>query len=147
MVKECGYQYDASYNSFAKNARYGHLSLIEETRRGIAYQLSEGFFELPISNLSLAGKIMPWGGGGYFRFIPNKIFLRGIYQILKQSGVYHFYMHPWEIDPDQPKMKKAHGINAWKHYINLDKTFQRLNRLLNHLGHCSFPTCVEYLGN
>jgi len=49
--------------------------------------------------------VFPWGGGGYFRLIPFPLFKIGIKFILAQESAYLFYFHPWEIDPDQPRVK------------------------------------------
>lgn len=53
-IEDCGYLYDSSYNSFAANPRYGRISVNGGQRQGIALKLSDGFYELPISNLTLS---------------------------------------------------------------------------------------------
>jgi len=112
---------------------------------------AEGFYELPISNLELKTQnsklkiIFPWGGGGYFRLIPFPLFKRGVKSILKKNGAYIFYMHPWEIDPNQPKVAAANRSYRFRHYVNLDKTFSRLERIVHGFDSCRFITCSEYL--
>jgi polysaccharide deacetylase family protein (PEP-CTERM system associated) len=144
-VHECGYRYDASYNSFEMHGRYGRISSNGYKRRGIALQLRDDFFELPVSNLKLAGQVIPWSGGGYFRLLPPVLFNAGIRYALKNENTYHLYLHPWEVDPGQPKQKEAKGFKAWRHYLNLHKTYPRLKRLIATFNTCQFLTCRQYL--
>ena len=53
LIEDCGYFYDSSYNSFALHGRYGKISLNGHIKKGIAHQISDNFFELPISNLTM----------------------------------------------------------------------------------------------
>ncbi|MCJ8502119.1 DUF3473 domain-containing protein [Desulfatitalea alkaliphila] len=144
MIHQCGYRYDASYNSFAMNHRYGRISN-NHKQTGMALQLGEQFHELPISNLQLAGKTIPWGGGGYFRLLPPPLFNAGVRHILQKTGVYHFYIHPWELDPDQPKVQTKPTLNTWRHYLNLHQTQTRLHHLITRFKHCRFQTCTQYI--
>jgi polysaccharide deacetylase family protein (PEP-CTERM system associated) len=121
------------------------------------------FYELPISNLSftthkskynlqssifnLQSLILPWGGGGYFRLIPFAFFKRGIRSILEKEKAYLFYMHPWEIDPEQPKVKKAPFFFRLRHYVNLDRSLSKLNALVESFKSASFVSCREYLAS
>jgi polysaccharide deacetylase family protein (PEP-CTERM system associated) len=174
LVEECGYRYDSSYNSFGLQGRYGKLNLPCSGSNQIAIAINPidptdptDFYELPISNLSPKDAIsyqlsaissrrndkkkpsdrfvLPWGGGGYFRLIPFLLFKKGVQLILKMNGAYLFYMHPWEIDPDQPKVSAANRSYRFRHYVNLDKTFSRLERILNCFNSCRFITCSDYL--
>ena len=145
QIRQCGYRYDASYNCFERHHRYGHITQKGFPRNGLAIRLDPNFHELPISNLTLAGQTIPWGGGGYFRFLPSLVFNTGVRHILRQSGAYHFYMHPWEVDPDQPRVQCANGFNTWRHYLNLRKTHSRLQRMIARFQHCRFLTCSQYL--
>ena len=106
ILKELGYMYDSSYNSFELNCRHGSLSLDKfSIRNGIAFQDDDGFNELPISNIKIFGMVLPWGGGGYFRLYPTRLFEYGVSHLLKNDDAYLFYIHPWEIDSHQPRVK------------------------------------------
>ena len=122
--------------------------------------LSERFYELPISNLSFflfsnLGNLgtlahfrhfcLPWGGGGYFRLIPSWIFRKGVRRILSEQGGYLFYMHPWEIDPEQPRVKEAPRSFRFRHYVNLSGTEKKFINMLSDFSDCRFLTCHEYL--
>lgn len=147
LVRAAGYRYDSSYNNFSKHGRYGTISIKEKARKGAAILIHEGFAELPISNLAFGKIILPWGGGGYFRFLPLFIFKLGVLSSLSKTDAYVFYMHPWEIDPDQPKIKAIRGISAWRHYLNLHKTKERLRNLLMSFNHGKYVTCRQYLND
>src|SRR5690606_11617210 len=68
-----GFRYDSSYNSFAFNKRYGKANGFLELTSNSYMQAKNDIMELPISNLSLGGQTIPWGGGGYFRLYPLPI--------------------------------------------------------------------------
>jgi len=147
VIEECGYLYDSSFNSFAMHGRYGKILLNSYTKKGLSYQVSNNFYELPISNLTLGKKgfVLPWGGGAYFRIIPFQIFKLGVENILKKENAYLFYMHPWEIDPDQPRVCKASSSCKFRHYINLKKTFLKLTRFFEYFAQSRFVGCRQYL--
>jgi polysaccharide deacetylase family protein (PEP-CTERM system associated) len=145
IIGESGYLYDSSYNSFAMHGRYGKVDLTKNGKEGIAIRVSHEFFEVPISNLKFSGRVLPWGGGGYFRLIPFLMFRMGVKQILTNDNAYLFYMHPWEIDPGQPRMMEASRFYRFRHYVNLDKTYSRLRKLASAFRHCEFGTCHQYI--
>jgi polysaccharide deacetylase family protein (PEP-CTERM system associated) len=144
-ILDCDYIYDSSYNSFGMHGRYGQISLNGTVKKGIANKISDNFYELPISNLMINRRVIPWGGGGYFRLIPYLPFKYGVKSILKKENAYLFFMHPWEIDPEQPKVKDAFNTYKFRHYVNLRKTRDKLFDLINDLSHCRFITCSQYL--
>jgi polysaccharide deacetylase family protein (PEP-CTERM system associated) len=146
LIQECDYRYDSSFNSFDMHARYGHVSLPENGSNGIAARISDTFYELPISNMKLGGMILPWGGGAYFRLTPFRLFRWGVQSILRKQEAYLFYMHPWEIDPEQPKVKDASPFARFKHYTNQDKNYAKLTRFLAAFKEYPFITCSHYLG-
>jgi len=147
IIEECGYLYDSSYNSFAMHGRYGKISLNEQNRVGIVYKISSDFYEFPISNLKskIQNLELPWGGGGYFRLIPFPIFHWGVQLILKKEKTYLCYLHPWELDPGQPRLKEASMFYRFRHYINLDKTASKLSSFIEAFKQYHFTTCHQYL--
>ena len=145
VIAEAGYLYDSSYNSFSLHSRYGKISTSGNKKKGIANLISKDFYELPISNLTLGKKTFPFGGGAYFRLLPPALFRFGVRRILEQQGAYLFYVHPWELDSGQPRVKEASANSKFRHYSNLGKTHQRLERLLKRFSGCRFITCANYL--
>jgi hypothetical protein len=107
--------------------------------------MTDTLYELPISNLNLLGRILPLGGGAYFRLIPFELFRRGVKRILKRNNAYLFYIHPWEIDPEQPRVSKASWNHKLKHYSMLSKTYGCLERMIRIFKYCQFTTCSRYL--
>jgi hypothetical protein len=103
--------------------------------------------ELPISNLQAWRCTIPWGGGGYLRFWPSKLFHWGVEQILKSDGRYLLYCHPWEIDPGQPRTNQTGWFNRFRHYMNLAKTKKRLGDFLTRFNEHPFVSCENYLRN
>src|SRR5206468_6995312 len=77
------------------------------------------------------GMNWPISGGGYFRLLPYAMFrhgLRRLNRVEAQAAI--FFIHPWEVDPDQPLVPGTH-LNVWRHRLNLHRTLPRLERLLN----------------
>jgi len=87
--------------------------------------------EIPISTVAIVNKNWPCGGGGWFRLYPYWLFKRAFEKINtfdKQSGI--FYIHPWEFDPDQPRLSGLDRKTTFRHYQNLGKTESRMHQLL-----------------
>jgi polysaccharide deacetylase family protein (PEP-CTERM system associated) len=147
IIEDVGFSYDASYNSFDKHGRYGKLAMKDFQKAGIAYKISDDFFEIPVSNLSFQSYIIPLSGGGYFRLLPLCLFKTGVQRILKRGDAYHFYIHPWEIDAGQPRVKNVSSMFKFRHYVNIDKTIVKLKNLITSFSHCRFQTLSEYLSN
>ncbi len=147
-ISEAGYLYDASYNSFSMHGRYGRLSVHRNGNGAstpVLMQPVKGLYELPISNIQMGRHVIPWGGGAYFRLIPERIFRSGIRHILKSQRTYIMYLHPWEVDPEQPRVKQATITSKFRHYSNLGKTRSRLKNLINSFSNCNFITCKNYI--
>jgi len=146
VIENCGYRYDSSFNDLRVNSRYGRVDLSEKHKKGIAYEISSGFHEIPISNLAVWGQRLPWGGGGYFRMIPCDLFKWGVRSILGTEKAYVFFLHPWEIDPEQPRVRAASAFMRFRHYVNLRSCRAKVSSLLRGFSECRFVTCMEYLG-
>ncbi len=146
FIREAGYLYDSSYNSYGGHGRYGALKSLETEQRDLPlYSFSSSFYEIPVSNLRIGTKVIPWGGGGYFRLLPSRIYSAGVSHILKKSGCYTFYMHPWEIDPAQPRVKEARPFFRFRHYVNLGTTKNKLKNFIAENAEQSFLTCKEFI--
>ena len=145
MIKQASYLYDSSYNSFSAHGRYGSIDLLKAVKKGGSYQLDNHFFELPISNLRLCNKTIPLGGGGYFRLYPTFFFKQGIKNVLKKDNAFIFYTHPWEFDPNQPRVHQASRGFKFRHYINLEKTESKLKQIIKSFSNYEFVTCQRYI--
>jgi len=92
---------------------------------------ASGLLEIPVTTARRWGRNWPCGGGGYFRLLPYALFKRGLRRVNRHeqsAGV--FYFHPWEIDPQQPRVPGATRKNRVRHYLNLRRTVPRLERLM-----------------
>ncbi len=145
IIEECGYLYDSSFNSFSMHGRYGHVNLAQKDKTGIAVRISGNFWELPISNLSVGNYAIPWGGGAYFRLIPFRLFRLGVKSNLQKQNAYLFYIHPWELDPQQPRVKNVSIFTRFRHYSNLSRAESKLSSFIGSFRESCFITCHQYL--
>ena len=91
--------------------------------------------EIPLTTVEFAGARMPCAGGGYFRILPYGLIKWAIRRVNDVDGMpAMFYLHPWEIDPGQPRMKRAPLLSRFRHYYNLRRTEPRLIQLLMDLS-------------
>ena len=90
-----------------------------------------GLLEIPVTTVRLGGRNWPCGGGGYFRLLPYSLFRRGLRRVnLRERCPGVFYFHPWEVDPQQPRIPGVTLKNRVRHYLNLTRTVPRLERLM-----------------
>jgi polysaccharide deacetylase family protein (PEP-CTERM system associated) len=90
-----------------------------------------GLVELVLPTLTLAGRGLPAGGGGFFRLLPYAASRWAIARVNRaERRPCIFYMHPWEIDPGQPRIGALPARSRLRHYLNLGRTAPRLRRLL-----------------
>ncbi|EMI20056.1 PEP-CTERM locus, polysaccharide deactylase [Rhodopirellula maiorica SM1] len=70
-------------------------------------------------------------GGGYFRLFPLSLTLKAIKAVRREGRPAMFYIHPWEIDPAQPRVKHVPVKSKFRHYVNVGKTERRLGRMVH----------------
>jgi polysaccharide deacetylase family protein (PEP-CTERM system associated) len=125
VLLEAGYRYSSSVYP----VRHDHYGSPDAPR--FAYDARPGLLEIPLTTTRLLGRNLPASGGGYFRLAPYRLSrwaLRRVNSIDQRAAI--FYMHPWEIDPQQPRVPGTSLKTRFRHYVNLDKTEARLSRLL-----------------
>jgi polysaccharide deacetylase family protein (PEP-CTERM system associated) len=86
-------------------------------------------WEFPLPVHRVLGYPVPVGGGGYLRLFPYRFTRHGLRAINAHGRPFVTYLHPWELDPDQPRLAPGR-FRAFRHYVNLDRTERRLRRLL-----------------
>ena len=145
LVKEAGYRYDSSYNSFGSHGRYGKLDLSGHRKYSGVVEMGRDFYEVPVSNFSLGKKVLPIGGGGYFRLFPFPFFRSGMRSVLDRDKTFVFYAHPWEFDPDQPRVTDAPRSFRFRHYVNLNSTAMKLSKLIQSFASSRFTTINSHL--
>jgi polysaccharide deacetylase family protein (PEP-CTERM system associated) len=135
VLREFGIAYDSSVFP-VRNYRYG----IPDAPRWI-HPPGPDLLEFPISTRRLLGRNLPLGGGAYFRLFPYTFIRRGFQQINASGRPAVFYIHPWELDPDHPRLDLPWRISL-THYWNLSGSRRRLQRLLREFR---FTTMREVL--
>jgi polysaccharide deacetylase family protein (PEP-CTERM system associated) len=87
--------------------------------------------ELPLTTVKVLGRNLPCAGGGYFRLLPYRFSQWAMRRVNRNDGMpCIFYLHPWEIDPGQPRQRQAPLKSRLRHYTNLSRTQGRLRRVL-----------------
>jgi polysaccharide deacetylase family protein (PEP-CTERM system associated) len=127
ILVEEGYVYDSSVFQVLHD-RYGMPGA-----NPLCHQLETAagkLWELPPSTVKLGGVRVPVAGGGYFRLFPYPILRWMLRRIEIQGQPLVVYLHPWELDPAQPRMQGP-LLSQFRHYLNLKKTKGRLTALLN----------------
>lgn len=126
---EAGFQYDSSIFP-VKHDRYG----IPDAPKGIHLARTAAgaeIVEFPLTSAPFFNWRLPVAGGGYFRLYPysfTRFFLQRAADELNQPFI--FYLHPWEIDVDQPRVDNASLLSRFRHYNNIENCEPRLRRLL-----------------
>jgi polysaccharide deacetylase family protein (PEP-CTERM system associated) len=133
-LKKMNFVYDASLNDFQFNRRYGKLVTLNRTSKSggnvVEYSvLDNGLIEFPISVNTYFNIYWPLGGG-YCRLSPMWFLRKQLHDILRRNDIASIYLHPWEFDSDQPRLRKL-GMNYYfRHYYGLDKTAEKVERLI-----------------
>lgn len=128
VLAEEGFRYDSSIFPIHHD-RYG---IPEAPRFPHRVSLRGGgdIVEFPISTLSVGGQHVPFSGGGYFRLLPYAAIRAALRRVnARDGGPAIVYLHPWELDPDQPRLP-LRGGSRFRHYVNLGRTARKLERLL-----------------
>ena len=120
-----GYRYSSSIYPIA----HDHYGMPDSPR--FAYPVADGLMEIPITTLRVGRRNLPSSGGGYFRLLPYPVTRWMLQQVHRRDGeAAVFYFHPWEIDPGQPRVPGIDLRTRFRHYVNIGRTEQRLQRLL-----------------
>ncbi len=131
VLVEEGFQYDSSIFPIHHD-RYGIPSWTRHPH--VISREGGSLLEVPPSTVRVGRINLPASGGGYFRILPyawTKHAIRRLNHAEAKPAV--FYVHPWEIDPGQPRMA-ADWRSRFRHYTNLDRTEKRLRRLVNEFA-------------
>ncbi len=99
-------------------------------------------WEVPPSTIQLAGIRIPIAGGGYFRLFPYPVLRWMLRQVEAQGHPLVVYLHPWELDPHQPRMNGP-LLSRFRHYVNLQRTEERLARLIEDFSFAPVREVIE----
>jgi polysaccharide deacetylase family protein (PEP-CTERM system associated) len=123
VLLEAGYRYTSSIYP----VHHDHYGMPDAPR--FAYDARPGLREIPITTVRLLGRNLPAGGGGYFRLLPYALTQQALRNCEGRGVPGTFYIHPWEIDPDQPQLQVP-WLTRVRHYGGLARTAARIERLL-----------------
>jgi len=141
ILCDLGFTYDSSIFPIAHD-RYG-IPGASTVPGPIKDSRGKSIVEFPLSTVQFMGRRLPCSGGGYFRLLPYGFTRWALRKINKDDNLpFIFYLHPWEVDPGQPKYENASWLSRFRHYTNLDKCEQRLSSLLDEFR---FTTVREVL--
>jgi polysaccharide deacetylase family protein (PEP-CTERM system associated) len=128
LVEE-GFTVDSSLLPTSRN----RLENIDEVGRPFTFEFNAGkLVEFPLAVCRLGRRVrVPISGGGYFRFYPLPLTTRLLRRVNNLfEAPFTFYIHPWEFDPAQPRLKAGSLQKRFRHYVNLSKTEARFEKLL-----------------
>ncbi|MDH5648675.1 MAG: DUF3473 domain-containing protein [Gammaproteobacteria bacterium] len=142
ILADLGFEYDSSIYpvhhdkyGIAKAPRMPHYIELKNNKRLI---------EFPIATVPVLNNNFPIGGGGYFRIFPYMISRFGLRRINNgENKPFVFYLHPWEVDPGQPRIK-AGRLSMFRHYTNVKSCKSKLEKLLDDF---TFTPMREVIGN
>jgi polysaccharide deacetylase family protein (PEP-CTERM system associated) len=142
ILAELGFTWDSSIFP-VRHDRYGLPGSSRWPHR-LRTPAGGNLIEFPLSTCSLVGYRLPIAGGGYFRLYPYWLSRAGLSRInRRERRPFIFYLHPWEIDPSQPRIP-AGRLSSFRHYNNLHRCEPRLKRLLDSF---EFGTVSEVLAD
>ena len=134
ILAELGFTYDSSIFPIAHDV-YG---IPDGPRRPVLVRTARGALaEFPMTTFSFRARNLPVGGGGYLRILPSWYTNWGLQSAAKEQVPFILYVHPWEVDPGQPRLP-GRFRSRLRHYTNLHKMEQRLHRLLERFSFTSF---------
>jgi polysaccharide deacetylase family protein (PEP-CTERM system associated) len=126
VLAEEGYVYSSSVAPI----RHDHYGWPESPRFAWKPVAGSPLVELPVTTAKLAGRTLAAGGGGFFRLLPYGFSRWAIRQVNgREERPAIIYFHPWEIDPDQPRVPGAPLRSRVRHYSNLSVMADKLRRL------------------
>jgi polysaccharide deacetylase family protein (PEP-CTERM system associated) len=142
VLLEQGYRYDSSVFP-VKDSMYG-MPDAERFPYVIREKDGRRLVEFPITTTELFGRNLPLGGGGYLRLLPYVYMKWGMRRVNRREGKGTvFYIHPWEVDPDHPRIKTAGRRGFSSHYVNLASTEGKLRRLLRDFRFAPMRDCLD----
>ena len=143
LVEE-GYLYDSSIFPM-RHDKYGIPGATPHPHHLVTVK-GNTIAEFPISVLQFGKLTLPVAGGGYFRLFPYAVTRWALKKLNARKQAFVFYLHPWEIDPKQPKIRDAGIFSKFRHYQNLGRCRARLEMLLDDFTFRPLRTVLAEIG-
>ena len=141
ILIEEGYRYDSSLFP-VRRPGYGYAGGGRDPY--LLKRAAGTLLEIPPTTLRVAGLNLPAAGGAYFRLLPYGLVRAGLRQAARRGVPGTFYIHPWEVDPGQPRLAVS-AATRLRHYGALARTAPRLERLLGEFDFGSIAGALESL--
>ena len=147
ILADCGFRYDSSHHPFALHGRYGRLGEPGSRIWPGVYRVDGKMIELELPVEKVGPLRLPASGGGYFRLYPGSLFRHLARKAADRMGHFIMYLHSWEFDPGQPRVRKAGLFRTFRHYNNLSRTLARIERLITMMKgmDARFLTASQFL--
>jgi polysaccharide deacetylase family protein (PEP-CTERM system associated) len=143
VLHDAGFEYDSSIFPIAHDT-YGIPDAAVEPSL-IRTPKGKTLVEFPMSTAPMFGFKLPVSGGGYFRLLPYWLTRAGLRKLNHRlNRPFIFYLHPWEIDPAQPRVR-ASALSQFRHYTNLDACETRLRQLIRDFPFTSVANVLSNL--
>ena len=126
VLAEHGYAYSSSVAPVV----HDHYGWREAPRFAFDPVPGSDLVEIPVTTALLGKRRLAAGGGGFFRVLPYSFTRWAIRQVNSDHRPAVFYFHPWEVDPDQPRVSNASVRSRLRHYTNLSRMAGKLSDLL-----------------
>ena len=136
ILAEAGFLYSSSSHPIL------HDTYSDPNAQRLPHQTRSGLWEIPITTWPILGSNLPVGGGAYLRILPLQYVLSGLKRVTDMGETLMIYLHPWEIDFNQPKLHASQKSRV-RQYLGLHHMEQRLERLMDKY---SFTSTLSAFG-
>ena len=141
ILEDLGFRYDSSIFPIYHD-NYG----IPDAPR-FPYRIpGSSLVEFPISTLKLGAINIPIAGGGYFRLLPYLLTRLGLKALSSHKRPFVFYIHPWELNPDTPRVEGMDLLSRFRTYVGIRRSFDRFSRLLRDFPFAPLKVVLSELG-
>ncbi len=127
VLADAGYRYSSSVAPVV----HDHYGWPDAPRFAFKPVDGSDFLELPVTTAKFVGRTLAAGGGGFFRLLPYQFSRWAVRQVNREQQAAIIYFHPWEIDPQQPRVASAPIRSKLRHYTNLSVMEAKLDRLIS----------------
>ena len=141
ILNELGFTYDSSIYPVGLHDVYGIKGA-----EPFVHKLPNGLIEFPLSTVSVFGRRIPFGGGGYFRLYPLFLTQRCMVEVNRLGQPCMFYIHPYEVGPCMPRISSLSFYRKFRHYYNCRQGARRVKELLRTFKFVSACEIMEERG-
>ncbi|HEX2608613.1 MAG TPA: XrtA system polysaccharide deacetylase [Flavisolibacter sp.] len=135
VLKKYGISYDSSIYPFSFHPDYGNAGV------PLGFHNNNGLIEIPMSCATFGKIRIPCSGGAYLRFYPFSIFRSLVKRVIAKQRPFIFYIHPWEIDSDPPKVPLPYS-KAARHYYNCSSALKKTEMLVQEFQFTSLQNIL-----